>query len=215
MPPARQGEPEHDRHDAHADGEDEAEVHAGADGERREQRADDPADEPGEAPQAVEGGHDAAAVEAFDADGLRIHRDVVQVGRDAEEYQHGEKLPRFADEAEGHEGSRIEQGREEQHPVASEAADQKPDRAIADICPTGMANRTPPSCASLRSRACLMSGCGWPSLRRPAPEGKRSLPRRADRSSWESGTMESMAWAFPFEGGFPIPKGAARPVSFW
>ena len=109
---------------AHADGEDETEVHAGTDGERREQCADDPSDEPGEAPQAVEGGHDAAAVEAFDADGLCVHRDVVQVGRDAEEYQHGEKLPRFADEAEGHEGSRIEQGREEQHPVASEAADQ-------------------------------------------------------------------------------------------
>ena len=72
----------------------------------------------------MEGGHDAAAVEAFDADGLCVHRDVVQVGRDAEEYQHGEKLPRFADEAEGHEGSRIKQGREEQHPVASEAADQ-------------------------------------------------------------------------------------------
>ena len=48
----------------------------------------------------------------------------MQVGRDAEEYQHGEKLPRFADEAEGHEGPRIEQGREEQHPMASEAADQ-------------------------------------------------------------------------------------------
>ena len=99
-------------------------MHAGTDGERREQCADDPSDEPGEAPQAVEGGHDAAAVEAFDADGLCVHRDVVQVGRDAEEYQHGEKLPRFADEAEGHEGSRIKQGREEQHPVASEAADQ-------------------------------------------------------------------------------------------
>ena len=99
-------------------------MHTGADGERRKQRTDDPADEPGEAPQAVEGGHDAAAVEAFDADGLRIHRDIVQVGRDAEEHQHGEELPRFADEAEGHEGSRIEQGREEQHPVASEAADQ-------------------------------------------------------------------------------------------
>ena len=150
-----------------------------------------PSDEPGEAPQAVEGGHDAAAVEAFDADGLCVHRDVVQVGRDAEEYQHGEKMPRFADEAEGHEGPRIEQGREEQHPMASEAADQIAGQGHRRHLPHGDGEQDAAELRLVESEGLLDVGdtAGPAGEDQPLQE-KEACHERAGKNSWGTEIME-------------------------
>ena len=106
----------------------------------------------------------------------------MQVGRDAEEYQHGEKLPRFADEAEGHEFPN-RAGREEQHPVASEAADQIAGEGHRRHLPHGDGEQDAAELCLVEIEGLLDVGdAAGPAGRRPALQEKK-LARRVGKSS--------------------------------
>ena len=148
----------HRHDDPEGHGEDEAEMQARADREAREQRAHDPAHESGEAPQAVEGRHDAAAVQPFHAHGLRIHGNVVQVRRHAEKHQRGEKLPDHGGEPEGHQRARIQGGGEEEHPPAAEPADQIAGQGHGRHLPDGDGEQDPAELGFVEAESLLDVG---------------------------------------------------------
>ena len=69
-------------------------------------------------PQAVERADDAAAVALFKAYGLRVDREVVQVGHDAQQEQHGGQSARRGHEADADQAERVKQGHAQQHGAA-------------------------------------------------------------------------------------------------